>query len=323
MRPPAFWAERQGTWQSALLAPLGAAYAAVVARRLAQPGYRAPVPVICCGNATLGGAGKTVVALDLLARLTALGHRPHVLLRGYGGRVRGPHRVAEGEPWDLVGDEALLLAQAAPTWAGADRAASARAAVAAGADLLVMDDGLQNPGLEKTAALLVVDGGAGFGNGRVFPAGPLREPVAAAAGRCAAAVLIGEDRSGAAALLPPGLPVLRARMVPGPETAALRGTEVAAFAGIGRPDKFFAMLREAGAQVKEALAFPDHHPFGAPDLRRLEALAQRRLLVTTAKDAVRLPTGFRAGVTVATVTLAWERDPVEFLGLNESISSRS
>ncbi|MDE2581170.1 MAG: tetraacyldisaccharide 4'-kinase, partial [Rhodospirillales bacterium] len=210
-RAPRFWdAEVGGGALPALLAPLAALVAAATARRVARPGWRAPVPVLCVGNATVGGAGKTTVALDLAARLARAGRTPHVLLRGYRGTMRGVRRVAPGDSAALVGDEALLLAEVAPTWVGADRAASARAAVAAGAGALVMDDGLQNPGLVKDVALLVIDGGFGFGNGRVLPAGPLREPVAAAAARCAAAVLIGEDRHGARAALQPALPVLRA-----------------------------------------------------------------------------------------------------------------
>ncbi len=305
MRPPRFWQAREGR-AGALLAPLGAAYGLVVARRAACPGWRAPVPVICCGNATLGGSGKTVLALDLLARLAGMGRRPHALLRGYGGSVRGPHRVAAADTFRDVGDEALLLARVAPTWVGADRAASARAAVAEGADVLVMDDGLQNPGLQKTASLLVIDGGAGFGNGRIFPAGPLREPVANAARRCRAAVLIGEDETGAARMLPAALAVLRARMAFGPEVAALAGREAVAFAGIGRPEKFFGMLRAAGVRLGGAVPFPDHHAFTEAELGRLAARGWP--LVTTAKDAVRLPASFRERVAVATVGLAWAEE---------------
>ena len=232
MRPPAFWRHGSRSPWPALLAPLGTVVAAVTARRIARPGWRAPVPVICCGNVTVGGAGKTTLALDLAGRLCARGVAVHVLLRGYGGTVggvhrgmprgtypgmpRGTYRVTPGDPASLVGDEALLLAAVAPTWVGADRAASARAAVAAGAEALLLDDGLQNPTLLKDLSLLVVDGASGFGNGRVLPAGPLREPVAAGAARCQAAVLIGADATGAAAHLPAGLPVLRAHLEQGP-----------------------------------------------------------------------------------------------------------
>ncbi|MBN8874865.1 MAG: tetraacyldisaccharide 4'-kinase [Rhodospirillales bacterium] len=307
-RAPGFW-QRDGVVPH-LLAPLSALVAAATARRVARPGWHAPVPVLCCGNVTVGGAGKTTLVLDLAARFRAGGVAVHVLLRGYGGRVRGPHRVLPDDPAAEVGDEALLLAAVAPTWVGGDRAASARAAVAAGAELLLLDDGLQNPTLAKDLSLLVIDGGTGFGNGRVLPAGPLREPVAAGAARCGAAVLIGEDRTGALRHLPPRLPVLRARLVQDAAVAGLRGRRVLAFAGIAHPDKFFTPLAAAGAELVATRAFPDHHSYDAAELDRLLAEADRlaALPVTTPKDAVRLPGPVRARVTVVGVGLAWE-DP--------------
>ncbi len=310
MRPPAFWAGSPSSLPARLLAPVGTVIAAATARRVARPGWSASVPVICCGNVTLGGAGKTVVALDLAGRIGAAGRAVHVLLRGYGGAAHGPRRVRAGDDCATVGDEALLLAAVAPTWTGADRAASARAAIAAGATALVLDDGLQNPSLTKTLSLLVIDGGFGFGNARVVPSGPLREPVEAGAARCQAAVLIGPDRTGAAGVLPPRLPVLRARLVPGPEIAALAGRPVLAFAGIGRPEKFFATLEEAGARLLAAVPFADHHPYRPTEIRRLLDRAARlgAVAVTTAKDAVRLPAILRARVTIARVNLAWD-DP--------------
>jgi tetraacyldisaccharide 4'-kinase len=307
MRAPAFW--RDDGILPALLAPLGGVYAAATARRMARGGWRAPVPVLCCGNAGAGGAGKTTLALDMGARLLARGAAVAFLTRGYGGRTRRAHRVDPArDDADRVGDEALLLAAVAPTFVAADRADGARAAVAAGATALVMDDGLQNPTLEKTLSLLVIDGAAGFGNGRVIPAGPLREPVAAAAARCRAAVLIGQDEAGAARGLPPGLPVLRAALRPGAEAAAFAGRSVLAFAGIGRPDKFFAMLEAAGVVVAARVPFADHHRYAPGDLARLHARAARlgALVVTTPKDAARLSAAERARVGVIGVRLAWD-----------------
>lgn len=307
---PAFWQRDGGRLLPSLLSPLAVITAAVTARRVARPGWRAPVPVICCGNVTVGGAGKTTLALDLGCRLAARGHAVHFLLRGYGGSTRGTHRVATGDAAALVGDEALLLAAVAPTWIGGDRAASARAAVAAGADVLVLDDGLQNPTLHKDLSLLVVDGTIGFGNGRVLPAGPLREPIAAGAARCQAAVLIGSDIAGAAAELPPGLPVLCARLAPDPAVTPLAGRTVLAFAGIASPDKFFSTLRGAGVVLAASVAFPDHHHFTDNELRALldRAAQLGAVPATTPKDAVRLPDAIRQQVHVVGVTLAWE-DP--------------
>jgi tetraacyldisaccharide 4'-kinase len=282
------------------------------------------VPVICCGNATAGGSGKTTVALDLGRRLANRGVAVHFLLRGYGGRLKGPVRVDPAQHDSrAVGDEALLLAAERPTWVAADRGAGAQAAVAAGAQAIVLDDGLQNPTLEKDLSLLIVDGSFGFGNGRVIPAGPLREPVVAAAARCQAAVLIGADESGALARLPPGLPVLRARLRPGPEAEALAGQPVFAFCGIANPRRFFATLQEAGAVIAGRLAFADHYPYDAGDMRDLlaEAEALRAIPVTTRKDFVRIPPAFRARVTVLTVRLEWE-EPAQIEQLLEPHAAR-
>ena len=301
MKPPSFWA-RDGMvpW---LLAPLSALVAASTARRVARPGWRAPVPVICCGNITVGGAGKTTLALDLGARLLRRGAHVAFITRGYGGKAQAALRVTPLHDSAMVGDEALLLASVAPTWVGADRAASARVAVAEGATVLVMDDGLQNPGLMQDLALLVVDGATGFGNGRVLPAGPLREPVASGASRCRAAVLIGADDTGAAARLT--LPVLRADLVP--DVAGLPGRRVLAFAGIGRPSKFFATLAQTGAEIVGRNDYPDHHRYRPSELDALlrQAAAANATLVTTPKDAVRLPAAFRSQILVAGVSLAW------------------
>ncbi len=268
------------------------------------------MPVICCGNVTVGGAGKTTLVLDLAGRLHARGVAAHILLRGYGGTVRGPYCVAPGDPASVVGDEALLLAKVAPTWVGADRAASARAAVADGAQVLLLDDGLQNPTLIKDLSLLVVDGGSGFGNGHVLPAGPLREWIASGAARCQAAVLIGADERGALAKLPAGLPVLHARLEQGREVEDLVGRPVLAFAGLARPDKFFDGLQRAGVTIAERRSFPDHHRYTVREIQRvLETARQLQATpVTTPKDAVRLPATLSAEIRVVGVRLVWDDD---------------
>jgi tetraacyldisaccharide 4'-kinase len=311
---PSFWL-RDGLLARAL-SPLSRVAIGLTARRIAHPGWRAPVPVVCCGNVTVGGAGKTTLVLDLARRLS--GHGVHILLRGYGGSARGVHRAVPDDAASLAGDEALLLARVAPTWTGADRAASARAAIQAGARIILMDDGLQNPTLVKTASLLVIDGRTGFGNGRVLPAGPLREPVATAAARCQAAVLIGSDSTGAISRLPAHLPVLRADLVQDPSIAALAGRKVVAFAGIAWPEKFFDPLRQAGAILVVARPFPDHHAYSQRELARLlgEACEHHAVAVTTPKDAVRLPPAVRDRVTVIGVGLEWRDTGLidQFLG---------
>lgn len=324
MRAPGFWSGGSGGIAPLLLSPIAAIYAAATARRVARPGWQAPVPVICCGNATAGGAGKTTVALDLGQRLANRGVGSVFLTRGYGGRVKGPLMVDPAlHDSQAVGDEALLLAATRPTWVSGDREAGARAAVEAGAQAIVMDDGLQNPGLRKDLSLLVVDGNYGFGNGRIIPAGPLREPVEAAASRCRAAVLIGEDETDALSRLPPGMTVLRARLVPGPEAELLTGQPVFAFCGIANPRKFFASLQEAGAVLAGRVSYADHYPFDAGDLRDLleQAETLRAIPVTTQKDYVRIPPAFRSRVTVLTVRLEWE-DPVALETLLEPLAQR-
>jgi tetraacyldisaccharide 4'-kinase len=303
---PEFWAS-DGVLPR-LLQPLAWAYATAGATRQAwtRP-WRAPVPVICIGNLTVGGAGKTPVTLSLAERLQQHGHRVHVLSRGYGGALPGPVAVdVARHDAAAVGDEALLLGAAAPAWVARDRIAGARAAAAAGAGLLLLDDGLQNPSLLKDLALAVVDGGYGFGNRRVLPAGPLREPLAAGLARCDAIVLMGSDEAQVAPLAV-GKPLLRARLE-AENAAEFAGRPVFAFAGIGRPAKFFATLEALGARLVARHGFPDHHPYSDAELDRLAAgaAAARAALVTTAKDAARLPPPWRARIGVLRVAVAWE-----------------
>jgi tetraacyldisaccharide 4'-kinase len=327
MKAPAFWSAPPGL-RAALLAPLGALYEGAGALRRARTrSLRLPVPVICVGNLSAGGTGKTPVALSLLRMLTAQGMNPHALSRGYGGSATGPLRVDPARHGaDVVGDEPLLLAGAAPAWVARDRAAGGQAAVAAGAGCLVMDDGHQNPALHKDLSLIVVDGAAGFGNRRVIPAGPLRESVPAGLARADAAVIIGEDRHDVARdVAAAGLPLLRARLVPDADAAArLKGRKVVAFAGIGRPEKFFATLREIGAGAAECVGFPDHHPFTHGEIAALaaRAAALNAQLVTTVKDLTRLPADLpadlRAGVAVLPVDLLWSDPAAAQALLNQS-----
>lgn len=307
MRAPDFW--HGDTLASRLLLPVSSVYAWVTARRLAEANpYRPAVPVICVGNIVSGGAGKTPVCLSLVDRLRARGRQPHVLTRGYGGTEAGPRAVDPiRHDSARVGDEALLLAGHAPTWVARWRPDGAVAAVAMGCDVLVMDDGFQNTSIAKDLSLVVIDGGYGFGNGRVIPAGPCRETIAAGLARADAVVLIGEDASGALAVLG-DVPVLRARLVPGPEAAQFHGRKVVAFAGIGRPAKFFDTIEACGGDLLGAHSFPDHHPYTRAEIAALaeEADSEGALLATTAKDAVRVPSDMKSRLSVLTVTLHWE-----------------
>jgi tetraacyldisaccharide 4'-kinase len=272
------------------------------------------VPVICVGNLVAGGSGKTPVVLSLAGMLPGA----HAVTRGYGGSLAGPVRVTEAHTAREVGDEALLLAARLPTWVARDRAAGIRAAVAESATEILLDDGFQNPTVEKDLSLVVVDAGYGFGNRRVIPAGPLRERIAPGLARADAIVVIGgsdphgPDRE---ALALAGRPILRADLAP---VAAERfaGKTVVAFAGIGRPEKFFATLRGLGAGLAAAHEFPDHHPYRVTEVAALseEAARLNAILVTTSKDWARLDDRARAGVQVLEVEIAW-RDPAALAAL--------
>ncbi len=304
MRPPAFW--QTDGWVALALLPLGWAYAQAGAlrRRFAKP-YRAPVPVICVGNLTLGGAGKTPTVIDLLQRLAARRVEAHAVTRGYRGSERGPYRVdARSDKPARVGDEPLLLAAHGPTWVAKDRAAGVRAAVEAGARAVILDDGFQNPGVAKDLSIIVVDAVAGFGNGRVFPAGPLREPVAAGLARTDAVVVIGEG----AVPLPEGIAVIRARIAPRVTGMSFDGARVLAFAGIGRPEKFFDTLRGLGAEIVDSESFPDHHHYTGSMINRLLARADEQGLtvVTTDKDMVKMPPSARGRIWPVPIELAYE-----------------
>jgi tetraacyldisaccharide 4'-kinase len=292
IREPAFWWRPGG---GSLLTPLAAVYGAVAWLRLQTQGKRAGVPVICLGNLTTGGAGKTPAALAVTHLLLTAHERPFFLSRGYGGRLRGPVRVDPSYHHSAdVGDEPLLLAHLAPTIVARDRVAGARIAKSAGASVIVMDDGFQNPSLTKDLAILLVDGRRGIGNGRIIPAGPLRAPLEIQIARAQAVVVVGPP-DGAAKVIDTarrhGVTIFHGQLEPDRNSlAALGRRKVLAFAGIGDPEKFFATLREAGIDVAERSNYADHHRYTAADAQALLARAQAAnlVLITTEKDHVRL-----------------------------------
>jgi tetraacyldisaccharide 4'-kinase len=285
MRAPGFWWRKSGA-AAALLSPLAAIYGSIAARRLAQSGERVGVPVICIGNPTVGGAGKTPTAIMVARMLAAAGGRPAFLTRGYGGKLSGPVQVEASHTAADLGDEPLLLARVASTVVSRDRVAGARLAIAAETSVIVMDDGFQNPALAKDLSILVIDGARGIGNGRVIPAGPLRTPLAPQLARAHAILIVGDGPMPAT-----NLPTFHGRLVP--DRAALARVEnrrVLAFAGIGDPQKFFATLAAAGINAQIQRGFADHHRYRADEAAALIAEAERHdlALVTTEKDLVRL-----------------------------------
>jgi len=294
---PRFW--QRDNWLARLLSPLSCFYylGYLIKTRFARP-YTSKIPVLCLGGVVAGGSGKTPTlhAFAHLIQKHGLYQKPVILLRGYGGRITAPTLVdLSTHTYTDVGDEALLHASILPTIVSADRAAGAKLAEQIEADIILMDDGLQNNSLTKTVSILVYDSQQGLGNGRLLPAGPLREPLAKALAKTSAIVQIGKDRLGS------DKPVIDAKIISTATPAS--GKTYLAFAGLGRPEKFKATLKEQGFRISEFVSFPDHHPYDDNDIKKLTALAEGKTLITTAKDWVRIPAFYRYGIEVLPVVL--------------------
>ena len=319
--PPKFWQDKEGSRHllARALKPVASLYRTVGERRLrtAIP-YRATGPVICIGNVSMGGVGKTPFALMTARLLKQHGHRPAFLTRGYGGKLKGPDFIRDGQDVADTGDEALLLVREGMTCISADREEGARKVFGeTDATVLIMDDGFQNPSLVKDFSVLLIDAETGFGNGAVFPSGPLRETPEAARERAHMIVFVvpGPEDDVPEALVRFAGPVPSAKAWLAPEQAGAP-EKVLAFCGIGRPAKFYRSLEEAGYEVVETKAFPDHHAYRPGDLAALEkaAVAKGLALITTEKDHVRLPAGFQDRVLTLPVIMRLDKEP-DFAGL--------
>ena len=314
MRAPDFWYSDANESVAFVLKPLGWLYGFVGRTRAAMTvPFRAGVPVICVGNLTAGGTGKTPLAIAIGERLKAKGLKVAFLSRGYGAEVPGAMVVDAAEDTAAeVGDEPLMLAQHAMTVVSPDRPAGARLAVSRGAQVIVMDDGFQNPSLAKDLSFVVVDAVKGFGNGCLIPAGPLRERIEDGLARAAAVISMGEGH----VLLPVEKPVLKARLLPlAEERERLAGKPVVAFAGIGQPKKFFATVESCGAVIEATREYPDHHVYTDEDLAELREAAARydATVLTTEKDFLRLDPADRAGVSMLKVTAQFDRDSLSLI----------
>lgn len=329
-RTPGFWYDTKSPRARAcalLLTPFSWLYAA--GRKLHNitrpPPRRAGIPVLCVGNLTAGGSGKTPLALFLFSLIhdQRLADKPFFLTRGYGGSLPGPVRVDPARhDFRAVGDEPLLLARHAPTVVSRNRRAGAELAKAQGADLLILDDGFQNPSLFKDISFLVIDGESGFGNFGLLPAGPLREPSDDAFSRADAFVITGEDAHAIRDRLPPGKPVFTAHLnAVNPPDPAQRWL---AFAGLGRPEKFRTTIQSLGLSLAGWSPFPDHYPYTSQDLEDLtsRARALNARLLTTEKDTLRLPPDFAAQVAILPVTLEIKEKKAILDFLKESLKNR-
>lgn len=314
MRTPNFWTRKDNVSRaiSDALQPVGWVYGKITSWRANQPWtYRARARVICVGNLTVGGTGKTPVAIAIADLVAQRGVQPFFLTRGYGGKLRGPVQVnPNSHTAKEVGDEPLLLANAQPTVVARDRAAGAEYADRHGAQVIVMDDGHQNPTLRKHVSLVVIDAQTGFGNRRILPAGPLREPIKDGLRRAAAVILVGGDEN--AKITGYHGRVFRVKLVP-QDIPGLRERPVLAFAGIGQPKKLLYSLREMGAKVKSLKGFPDHHAYTPKEISALQvkAMEMGAMLVTTEKDYVRLPLRRRRNIVFLPVRAVFE-DPEGF-----------
>ncbi|MBV1868537.1 MAG: tetraacyldisaccharide 4'-kinase [Marinosulfonomonas sp.] len=313
MRAPEFWGmppDNPG-WRAHILAPISYAVAAATRNRVGRAAtYKPRVPVVCVGNINVGGTGKTPTVIALAQRLVETGQTPHIVSRGHGGTIAGPVQVNERlHAAADVGDEPLLLAAFAPTWVSRDRAAGVRKAEQNGAGIILLDDGFQNPSVAKDYSIIVVNAGYGFGNARVMPAGPLRETLSNGLARADVLLSIGPEHAQQKFLDIWHNKIdcrhITGDLVPLATGMDWKGLKVLAFAGIGHPEKFFQTLKTLGANIVQANPLDDHQPLTSGLLKRLESEAQRlgAQLVTTEKDATRLPTEYRQKVLTLPVRL--------------------
>jgi tetraacyldisaccharide 4'-kinase len=303
---PSFWWHQNLSWKAYLLIPLGRLYVLLtwIARGFKKrQTMKAPSSVVSVGNLVMGGAGKTPVTLALAVLLKEKGFHPVGVSRGYGGDVKAPSFVAPTDDWRRVGDEALLLAQEMPTFVSRQRSKALSLIPFKKKTVILLDDGHQHESLYKDLSLIVMNDIQQHGNGQVFPAGPLREPLTEGLSRAHALIWIGSGPSPSLSI-----PTLRASLLPA--VSLKKGERVVAFAGLGYPDKFRRTLEDLGLEVVDFRGFPDHFPYRCKDLMALEKISREKNapLVTTEKDFMRLPPAFQPKIFCVKIKMVWE-DP--------------
>jgi len=331
-KTPSFWYSQKTPKERTaklLLLPLSWVYGFLAKKRF-DLYFPVPMekPIVCVGNLVAGGTGKTPVVLSLVEMLKKEEFNPHVLSRGYGGEEIGPLQVSPGrDTAQDVGDEPLLLVQKAPTWISSDRPLGAQAAMESGANIVVMDDGFQNPIIYKDFSIIVIDGAVGFGNQELMPAGPLREPISSGLKRANAVVIIGEDKTNVIAQIEEehaNVEILRANIEVCKNCIEVKDKKFVAFAGLGRPEKFKNTLLKQGADVIEWRSFPDHHYYKDEELEELIKIAEDNnvQIITTAKDHIRLPEKFKDKISQLPIVLVWENPEAIIPLIKEAIDKR-
>ncbi len=303
IKQPQFW--KTNNKISMALWPLSLVYRLVTKiREMRAKPFKSQIPVICVGNVNIGGAGKTPVTIEVAKILQEQGKKVAFLSRGYGGYLYGPVRVdLEKHDAKQVGDEPLLLREIAPVYVAKNRTEGLKLISLSETDVIIMDDGLQNPNVVKDMCLLVIDGSYGVGNGQVLPAGPLRESLQAALSKVTATIFIGDD---ATKMLPLETKIIRAKILPHNHEKFI-GKDVIAFAGIGNPEKFFGSLKELGGNIMKKVSFPDHYMYKEAELENLlkEANECGAMLVTTKKDFVRLDAKYKEKIQYLSIEISF------------------
>ena len=296
-KAPKFWYLKRDSLLSNSLYPLSLLFRlGTKIRNLISLERKTKLPIICIGNIVIGGAGKTPVALKIGNMLRKAGYNPHFVSKGYGGLEKNNRLVKDWHSPKSVGDEPLLLSEIAPTWIGLNRNKSFQLASEHGADCIVMDDGFQNPTLQKDFSIVVINGEQGFGNKRVIPSGPLRESINRGLSRTNLIITIGDISDTVKDKIPKHIPLFAANFKIKEDDMMLTGQRITAFAGIAYPEKFFNSLKVVKANIVDKISYSDHHIYSENDLLYLAEIANKNksILVTTKKDMVRIPKNFRS-----------------------------